>query len=310
MQRAPIKRLLLILWLALTASLFVPRVSAAVSWPQFRGPNCSGVSESDKPPSEFGPDTNVLWKTLIPAGLSSPCIWEDRIFLTGFAEQRLRTLCLRRSDGKVLWRQFAPAEKIEEINPDSSPASGTPATDGERVYAYFGSYGLIAYDFEGREQWRKPLPLVVSLNGSGTSPVLIDGLVIVNRDQEEGKSSLLAVDARTGKTVWETSRAKFPSSYTTPIVWERGTEKDLVLAGCLSVVGYGLKDGKERWSAGGLEAISVCPTPVIGDGQLYVASRSMGGMKIPGFEVQAKEMDKNGDQKIAREEGRSMLGSK
>jgi outer membrane protein assembly factor BamB len=242
--------------------------------------------------------------------MSSPCIWEDRIFLTGFADGKLRTLCVRRRDGKVLWRQFAPAEQIEEFNPDSSPASATVATDGERVYAYFGSYGLLAYDFDGRERWRKPLPLVVSLNGSGTSPVVIDGLVLVNRDQEEGKSSLLAVDARTGKTVWETPRPHFGSSYTTPILWQRGPVKDVVLAGSLRVVGYALQDGKEQWSANGLEAISVCPTPVIGDGQLYAASRSMGGMKLPTFDSQQKEMDSNADQKIGRDEARGMMGSK
>ena len=310
MQNADAKRMLTVFCFVVVTALSCYSLDAAVSWPQFRGANSAGVSEADKPPVEFGLATNLLWKTALPAGLSSPCVWEDRIFLIGFEDQKLRTLCVRRRDGKVLWQQFAPAEQIEEVNPGSSPASATPATDGERVYSYFGSYGLLAYNFEGREIWRKPLPMVISLNGSGTSPVVIDGLVIVNRDQEEGKSSLLAVDARSGKTVWETARPNFSSSYTTPILWQRGDVKSIVLAGSLRVVGYSLKDGRDQWSAGGLEAISVCPTPVIGDGQLYAASRSMGGMKIPGFDVQAKEMDKNGDQKIAREEGRSMLASK
>jgi outer membrane protein assembly factor BamB len=310
MQRAPSKRRLFLFCLGLIASLFSHRLAAAASWPQFRGPNCSGISDSEKPPVEFGPTTNLLWKTALPLGLSSPCIWEDRIFLTGFADQKLSTICLRRADGKILWRQFAPAERIEEVNPGSSPASGTPATDGERIYVYFGSYGLIAYDFEGREQWRKPLPMVVSLNGSGTSPVLIEGLVIVNRDQEDGRSSLLAVEARTGKTAWETLRPQANSSYTSPILWQRGPVKEVVLAGSLRVGGYGLKDGRERWSAQGLEAISVCPTAVIGDGQLYAASRSVGGMKLPSFEAELKEMDKNADQKITMDEGRAMLSSK
>src|SRR6185436_11402636 len=116
--------------------------------------------------------------------------------------------------------------------------------------------------------------------------------------------------ARTGKTVWETPRPKFVSSYTTPILWQRGAIKEVVLAGSLRVVGYGLKDGKEQWSAEGLEAISVCPTPVIGEGQLFAASRSMGGMKLPGFSSQLKEMDKDGDQKISFDEGKGMLGSR
>jgi len=296
---------------ALALLVFSHCLQAAVSWPQFRGPNSSGVSESDKPPVDFGPRTNRLWRTQLPPGMSSPCIWSDHIFLTSSStNQKLSTLCLRRSDGKILWSQIAPAEQIEEFNPDSSPASSTPATDGQLVYVYFGSYGLLAYDFEGRERWRKPLPLAVSLNGTGTSPVVIDGLVIVNRDQEEGKSSLLAVDAATGKTVWETPRPRFNSSYTTPILWQRGEAKDLVLAGSLQVVGYGLKDGKEKWSGTGLEGLSVCPTPVVGEGQLYAASRSMGGMKLPSFASQQKEMDSNGDQKIARTEAKGMMGAK
>jgi outer membrane protein assembly factor BamB len=310
MRTSESKRLVCVLCFAATTVIACNFIHAASAWPQFRGTNCAGISDSDKPPVEFGPATNLLWKTALPAGMSSPCIWEDRIFLTGIADKKLRTLCVQRRDGKVLWRQFAPTEQLEEVNPDSSPASATPATDGERVYSYFGSYGLLAYEFNGREVWRKPLPLVISLNGSGTSPVLMDGLVIVNRDQEEGKSSLLAVDARTGKTVWETPRPKFVSSYTTPILWQRGAVKDVVLAGSLRVVGYNLKDGKERWSANGLEAISVCPTPVIGDGQLFAGSRSMGGMKLPSFASQAKEMDKNGDQKISFDEGKGMMGSK
>ncbi|MBM3837876.1 MAG: pyrrolo-quinoline quinone [Verrucomicrobia bacterium] len=285
-------------------------VSAAVAWPQFRGPNCSGVSESDKPPVVFGPATNLLWKTAVPPGWSSPCVWNDRIFLTAFENGKLMTVGLRRSDGKKLWEQAAPAEKIEEINPVSSPASATPATDGRRVYVYFGSYGLLAYDFAGREQWRKPLPLVTLSNGSGTSPALIQGRLVINRDQEHGKSSLLAVNPRNGRTVWETPRPDFASSYATPILWKHGQDEEIVVAGSVRVVGYGIKDGQERWWTGGLEAVSVCPTPIIGDGQLFAASRSFGGNNMPPFPQMLADMDPNGDRKIARAEGKGLLGNK
>src|SRR5688572_11696017 len=141
MQNTELK-LLYVLCCAGATIISSQRVRAAAVWPQFRGTNCAGVSEFDKPPVEFGAATNLLWKTALPSGMSSPCIWEDRIFLTGFVDQKLKTLCLRRRDGKVLWHQFVPAKQIEEVNPDSSPASATAAADGERVYAYFGSYGL------------------------------------------------------------------------------------------------------------------------------------------------------------------------
>jgi outer membrane protein assembly factor BamB len=281
----------------------------AAAWPQFRGPNCSGVSEIDKPPVEFGSETNLLWKTELPSGLSSACVWQDRIFLTGLDDGRLQTLCVDRNDGKVLWRQNAPAERVEEVNPTSSPASATPATDGRLVYVYFGSYGLLAYDFEGEERWRKPLPIPVLINGSGTSPVLLGDLLLLNRDQEEEKSSLLAVDPATGKTVWETARPGCGSSYTTPILWKRDAVEEVVLAGALRVVGYDLKTGGERWSAAGLEVVSVCPTPVIGDGRLYAMSRSLGGARMPSFAKSTAGMDKNDDKKIDRKEARGLLGS-
>jgi outer membrane protein assembly factor BamB len=288
------------LWLIV---LWVASAGAVPSWPQFRGPNCAGVAESDKPPIEFGADTNLLWKVAVPSGVSSPCLWGDRVFLTALEDNKLVTVGIDRRNGKVLWRQIAPAEKIEAAHPQGSPASGTPATDGERVYAYFGSYGVLAYDFNGREKWRKPLPVGTVINGSGTSPALIKDRLIVNCDQQDDKSFLMAIDPRTGKTIWETPRPGFLSGYTTPILWG----DDIVIAGSLRVVGYGFGDGKERWSARGLEAISVAPTPVIGDGHCYVMSRALGGSKMPTFSELMAKSDANGDGKMSRAEAPSYL---
>jgi len=90
----------------------------------------------------------------LPKGLSAPVVWGDRIFLTGLASNQLLTLAFSTDDGRELWRRVAPAEKIEACHSFSSPAASTPCTDGERVYAYFGSFGLLAYDFAGKEIWR------------------------------------------------------------------------------------------------------------------------------------------------------------
>src|SRR5262245_13505286 len=97
-----------------TLLALLPLVSLSAgtpSWPQFHGPNSSGVADADKPPIEFGPETNLLWKTEIPSGLSSPCVWGDRIFLTGLADEKLVTLAVNRSDGKILWRQAIAVDK-------------------------------------------------------------------------------------------------------------------------------------------------------------------------------------------------------
>jgi hypothetical protein len=106
------------------------------TWPQFRGPNGSGIAEDAHLPIHFGPDTNLLWKTALPPGHSSPCLWDERIFLTAFDRERkkLETICLDRQTGKVVWRRDAPAEKIERVHTISNPAASTPATDGRCTF--------------------------------------------------------------------------------------------------------------------------------------------------------------------------------
>ena len=137
-------------WITLLAIVAVSSVGGAAQksgklwWPQFRGPNSSGLGEGS-PPVHFGPDQNVVWKIAVGAGLSSPIVWEDRIFLTevDHANKQLSTLCIDRRTGKILWRRTVAPEQIEKVHELSSPAGATPATDGESVYVYFGSYVLV-----------------------------------------------------------------------------------------------------------------------------------------------------------------------
>src|SRR5262245_44854543 len=152
------------------------------SWPQFRGSNSAGVSDEVRPlPSEFGPAKDCLWKTPLPVGHSSPCIWGDRIFGTAFdpAANKLEPLCVNRLNGKIEWRRTAPAEKIEKGHELGNPAASTAAADGERVYVYFGSYGLLCYDHAGAEQWKVALETPQARFGTATSPALIDGRLVL-----------------------------------------------------------------------------------------------------------------------------------
>jgi outer membrane protein assembly factor BamB len=276
------------------------------NWAQFRGPNCAGVSDG-KPPLYFGANSNVLWKTEVPTGVSSPCVVRDRVFITAFNEGKLATIGIDARTGKVLWKQAAPPTKIESTHKMGSPASATPASDGERVYSYFGSYGVIAYDLEGKEQWKKPLDIGLVINGSGTSPALIRNRLVINCDQQEGKSFLIALDPKSGRTLWQTPRPDFVSSYTTPILWSRDGQDDVVLAGSVRTVAYGLEDGQERWSVRGTEGISVAPTPIVGNGQMIVMSRAFGGSRIPTFAEFVAQNDKDADGKISREEAPNYL---
>jgi outer membrane protein assembly factor BamB len=274
------------------------------SWPQFRGANGQGIAAaSEKPPVEFGPDQRLLWKTAVPEGVSSPSIWGDRIFLTAASGAQQWLLGLNRQDGKILWRHEVPAPGPASLHRTNRSAAATPATDGKRVYAYHAGFGLLACDFDGKEVWRFPMAAPFVVNGSGTSPIVADGKVILVCDQQGGNSFVLALDAETGHQAWLTPRPQAVSAYTTPVIWRREGGAEVVVGGSLRVTSYGLTDGKERWTAGGLEGVSVCPTPVLGEGRLYLMSRSFGG-SAPGPSAVAGMFLADGDKdgRLSRKE--------
>ena len=173
----------------------------AADWPQFRGPNGTGISDDSPLPTEFSPQKNVVWKTAVPPGHSSPVLTETRIFLTAAENEKLLTLCLDRASGKIIWRREAPRPRKEEFQPTNSPASPSPLTDGQNVYVFFGDFGLISYTAEGTERWKLPLGPFNNQNGHGSSPILAGKMVILICDQDTD-SYLLAVDQVTGKIRW------------------------------------------------------------------------------------------------------------
>src|SRR5436309_169688 len=167
---------------------------ATPAWPAFRGPNSSGVATDATPPIKISPTNSVLWKIQVPWSPSSPCVWSEQLFLTTFADNELQTRCYQRLNGQLAWSRGVKAEKLETFHStESSPAAPTPATDGQRVVSYFGSFGVVCYDLHGTELWRHPLPLALSLGGYGTasSPVIAGKLVVVSCDRDQ-ESSLLA----------------------------------------------------------------------------------------------------------------------
>lgn len=275
-------------------------------WPQFRGPHGRGIAADHQPlPVHFGPDKNLLWKTALPSVMSSPVVWGDRIFITGHDTQRqqLLTFCLDRRTGSVLWQQPAPAEKIERVYKVNSAATATPATDGERVYVSFGSFGLLCYDFDGKEIWRRPLPLPPAGFGTGTSPVLAGDLLLLNG---QGKDlHLLAVNRKSGATVWTTPQPPFPSLYPSPFLWKSGAVTEAIMPGRGGLLAYDIKDGsRRRWVPGLSPEANTSATE--GDGLLFVASHLPGGdpdlrMKLPTFDELTK-YDKNNDRKLSRQE--------
>ena len=279
--------------------------AAEPAWPQFRGPGGNAVALDAHPPVHFGPQTNVVWKTALPAGHSSPCIWGTRIFLTGFENGKLETLCLERASGRILWRHAAPAEKIEASHRIGGPASSTPTTDGKLLFTYFGSFGLIAYDLEGREQWRNPLPPPVVEFGTGTSPILAGDLLILVCDQDD-VSYLLALDKRTGKQAWRADRSEFRRGFATPFVWRHSAGEELVVPGSIWLRSYNLKDGSERWSFTGTSRVANS-SPCASDGLLFCASWNVGSdpgdrITLEPYEPFARQNDTDKDGRFKKEE--------
>ncbi|MBL9134410.1 MAG: PQQ-binding-like beta-propeller repeat protein [Verrucomicrobiales bacterium] len=279
--------------------------SATPVWPAFRGPNGSGVAADAKPPVKFGPTNAVLWKVPLPFSPSSPCIWDDQVFITAFENNELQTRCYRRTDGALDWWRGVKVERLETFHrTESSPAASTPVTDGQHVVTYFGSFGLLCHDMRGAELWRHPLPMALSFGGYGTStsPLIWGNLVVVIRDRDEA-SSLLAVDLRTGRKVWETARPDSFGSFGTPIHWKSNGLDEVVVAGPLRLKGYALATGQENWVVNGITACA-CTTPVEGNGLLYFAAWSDGKADEPWatWEEMLGKHDKNKDGVLSLDE--------
>lgn len=283
------------------------------SWSQFRGPNGSGIAEGQKPPVELGPEKNVKWKVPVQSGISSPIVAGDKLVITTFDDGKLYTVAYNRADGKEAWRKDAQAKQIEKFHKtEGSPAASTPATDGQRIVAYFGSCGLVCYDLAGKELWRYELPTATGTGdfGSGVSPIIADGIVILVRDLGED-AKLLALDADTGKVRWETKR-RSPVSYSTPVVWNTTEGKQIAVAGHARLTGYDLASGAEKWSVAGIPS-GCCVSPVTAEGTLYFAGSSPGGTddkesQMPNFDGMLKDLDKDKDGALARAEAEQAFG--
>lgn len=256
-------------------------------------------------PVDLASPAALVWRTPLGAGHSTPAVHGDRVYVTAYDQEQLLTVALDRATGKELWRRAAPYEKLEAFHATGSPAAATPACDGERVYVFFGSYGLLCYDRAGNVVWKRPLGPFQDEFGAASSPVLAGELLLLNSDHDRD-NWLLAVDRRTGQTVWQTPRDGFTRSYSTPIVWDSGSERQVLVAGALELVAYELATGAERWRLSGLARI-VNTTPIVSEGRLFVATWSPGGdttarIAMEPWATAVAQWDKNGDARLSREE--------
>lgn len=282
---------------------------AQSEWTRFRGPNGSGVSAEDKPlPTRFGKQTHLQWRAPLAPGHSSPVLWGDRVFLTVQQEKKLETVCLDRRTGEILWRQAAPAVEFERVHRVNSLASSSPTVDGKRVYVYFGSYGLLSYDFEGNEIWRRPFRQKLRNSFGVASSLMLAGDLLIFACDNNTESFLEAIQPATGKIVWRREREGFKSSWSTPVLRNVNGVDELVVYGVWWLSGLDLKDGSQRWTVPGL-ADEPAVTPVLGDGLVYVSSYNMKTntevIGLPTFDQLLKEYDADGDGRISYEEGKA-----
>ena len=288
--------------LALVASVPVYLIA---DWPQFRGPNGSGISDAENLPVEFGAGKNVLWNTNLPSGHSSPVLAGDRIFVTGTEDGKLLTICLRREDGTVLWRREAPRSRISEMNRLNHAASPSPATDGDNVYVFFGDFGLLSYGPDGNERWRVPLGPFDNWMGMAASPIVAGDKVVLVCDQDSG-SFMVAIDRDSGDVVWKTERPEYTRGFSTPSVYQPvGSPKQLIVPGAYQVGGYSLKDGAKLWWARGI-AFEVKSLAVTGDAMLYVHGWSSTGNSVneelPPYSEALAQHDADGDGRFSEQE--------
>lgn len=226
----------------------IQTVEAAQPWPQWRGPHGDGRVTEETPPLIWSPE-NIAWKVNTPGvGQSSPVIWDDRIFLTSSEKDGAERLvfALNRRDGKLLWKQTAWTGAPEPSHKMNGWASATCATDGERVYAFFGrGGGLFCYSRDGEKLWDLPLGEFPSPWGTAACPIVVGNLVLQNCDAE-GSAKFIGVDKLTGKIIWSTPREN-QRGWSTPLIVPFGGKTQAVLNGHTGTRCYDVDTGKELW---------------------------------------------------------------
>ncbi len=212
-------------------------------WSRFRGPNGQGISLATGFPVEFNRTRNLVWRTPLRPGKSSPVLTGKHVFLTGFENQTLYTQCLDRATGKLLWERSEPVVHKDGVNQLNHPAAITPVTDGANVYVFFKDYGLLSYSSEGKLRWRVPLGPFTNSQGLAAAPILAGGLLILQIDQMEG-SYIAAYSASSGKLRWKVAREE-SESWGTPILYDRpGADLRIITVGANQIGGHRAADGK------------------------------------------------------------------
>lgn len=279
-------------------AVVVPSVLWADDWGHWRGPSGNGVSTEATPPTEWSDTKNVKWKVFIEGkGSGSPVVWGDRVFVVTSVSTEAQTddsdetsgrrgrrsapltrmsfqiLCFDRNSGEKVWTQTAvTTTPHQDVHSTNNFASASPCTDGQHVYAFFGSRGLYCYTMNGQLVWKRDdFGKMETRNafGEGSSPTISGAKIIVPWDHD-GPSALYALDKLTGKTIWKTERDE-PTNWSTPLIVKSGEQKQIVMNGQNYARGYDFESGEELWRCGG-QTQRPCASAVHHAGMVYVGS--------------------------------------
>jgi outer membrane protein assembly factor BamB len=289
--------------LVVTAIAPLQAAQEPAGWSSWRGPLGTGVAPDGDPPIEFSEELNVAWKLALPGeGSGSPVIWGDLVFVTtavpGEAEAfDFELWAVDRRSGEIRWQQTAArAQPHEGRQPTNTYASFSPITDGVRVYAYFGSRGLHAYDLEGNALWQVDFGDMETRRGfgEGSSPALFGDRLVVTWDHE-GDSFIVALDATNGQELWRVARDE-PTTWATPLIVEHGDAVQVITSGTRQMRAYDLADGSLLWEGPGL-TLNAIPTPTMSDG-IVVLTAGYRGNAIRAVRLDGASGDITGSESI------------
>ena len=299
----------------------------------WRGPLASGVAPYGDPPIEWNENKNIRWKIEIPGrGHATPIVWGDTVFVTTAiktdkqvefeqTEQPPRRrrrgppniktsnihkfiiFAISRSHGSILWQKTVREELPHEgTHPTGSWASNSPVTDGEHVYAYFGSHGLYCFDMEGNLQWEKDFgDMTIRRSfGEGSSPTLYGEVIVINWDHE-GDSFIIALDKRTGEKLWKVDRDEI-TSWSTPIAVEHDGKPQVIVSATHRTRSYDLATGDVIWECGGMTHNTI-PSPVTANGMVYVTS-GFRGNALQAIQLAAAKGDISSSESVVWEHDR------
>ena len=227
-------------------------VSNAQNWPGWRGPNGDGTSIEKNLPTRWDSVTNIVWKASVPGkGYSSPVIWNDKLFITtGLEETHEKVLlCYDSKNGNLLWQKSVLKTPFESKHDNNSYASGTPATDGLKVFVSFldgRDVMVAAYDFSGNQIWQQRPGTFSSPHGYSCSPVLFEDKVIINGDSQ-GDSFVAALSKNDGKVIWKVAHERPSHSFSTPIIRKIAGKTQMIFCGNREIASYNPADGSKYW---------------------------------------------------------------